>query len=177
MTTVELIAQHQQQLIEAEQLAAALNSEWEQAARSGANCEAIEDKQDNTARLVKRLELRLEQLHLEAEAETEAERINQAAALRDQVIAKYAELFKQHAAIKAQSDKFTVQLNKFNLEAEQLIQIDIRQLQALGGEALPRDVAQTFIGQTIDGTAFDTAWRTTQHMAAHGLESAAYQVR
>ena len=29
MTTAELIAQHQQQLIEAEQLAVVLNAEWE----------------------------------------------------------------------------------------------------------------------------------------------------
>lgn len=177
MTTAELIAQHQQQLIEAEQLVAALNSEWEQAARAGANCEIIEDKQDNTARLVKRLELRLEQLHLEAEAETEAERINQAAALRDQVIAKYAELFKQHAAIKAQADKFTALLVKFNQEAEQVVQTDIRQLKALGGEALPREVAHTFIGHTYDDRAFTDAFRVAQHMTASGLESGAYQVK
>lgn len=177
MTTQQLIEQHDNQLAEAQQLAAALNSEWEQAARSGANCEAIEDRQEATAKLCRRLELRIEQLHLEAVAEAEQLRVSQASELRDKIIGKYGDLTKQHAAIKAQADKFTALLVKFNQEAEQVIQTDIRKLKQLGGEALPREVAHSFIGHTYDPRAFDEAWRTTQHFAASGLESGAYQVR
>ena len=63
MTTVELIEQHKKQLKEAEALADALGIEWEQGARSGADVCEIEDRIDHTARLVKRLSLRLETLN------------------------------------------------------------------------------------------------------------------
>lgn len=177
MSTIELIASHQQQITEAEQLATALIAEWEKAARSGDNCEAIEDKQESTAKLIRRLELRIEQLHIEAANEAEAERISQAAELRDKIIAKYADMAKQYASIKAQSDKLMVLLVNFNQDAEQVVQGDIRQLKALGGESLGREVSQTFVGHAYDVRAFNDAWRIAQHNAASGLESGAYQVR
>lgn len=177
MNTQQLIEQHDNQLAEAIQLAEALTAEWEHAARSGANCEAIEDKQEGTAKLIRRLELRIEQLHLEAVAEAEQLRANQAAELRDKIIGKYGDLFKQHNAIKAAVDKLTATMAKFNLEAQQVTEVDIRQLKQLGGEALPREVAQTFIGHTYDTRAFEEAWRGVQYLAASGLESGAYQVK
>ena len=63
MNTPELIANHTQQLTEAEALSDALGIEWEQGARSGADVTEIEDRIDVTARLVKRLSLRLETLN------------------------------------------------------------------------------------------------------------------
>lgn len=177
MNTAELIEQHKQQLAEAQQLAGALNSEWEQAARSGSNCEAIEDKQEGTARLIKRLELRIEQLHIEAANEAEADRISQAGALRDQVIDKYGDLAKQYAAIKVAAGKLQAQMEKFNQEAAEVIEGDIRKLKQLGGEALPRDVAQILLGAELDVRAFNDAWRGAHYLAASGLESGAYQVR
>ena len=177
MNTAELIAQHAQQLSEAQQLAGALNSEWEQAARSGSNCEAIEDKQENTARLIKRLELRIEQLHIEAANEAEADRISQAGALRDQVICKYGDLAKQYVAIKVAAGKLQAQMEKFNQDAAAVIEGDIRKLKQLGGEALPREVSQILLGQALDVREFDSAWRGAHYMASSGLESGAYQIR
>lgn len=177
MTTAELIAQHQQQLIEAEQLAVVLNAEWETLARSGKPCEAVEEKQDNTARLIRRLELRLEQLHLEAEAETEQARIYQAAELRDQIIGKYQAAAKDYAAIKIASGKLQAQLEKFNQGATEVLEIDIRRLKQLGGDALPREIAQVLLGQSLDVRGFEEAWRNAHYLAGSGLEAGAYQIR
>ena len=63
MNTPELIELHKKQLSEAEALSDALGIEWEQGARSGADVTEIEDRIDVTARLVKRLSLRLETLN------------------------------------------------------------------------------------------------------------------
>ncbi|WLH13422.1 hypothetical protein PSH58_03385 [Pseudomonas hefeiensis] len=62
MSTVELIASHEQQLIDAELLLASLNEQWESACRAGEDVAALEDQIDTTARLTKRLSLRLEAL-------------------------------------------------------------------------------------------------------------------
>ena len=62
MSTVELIASHEQQLIDAELLLATLNEQWETACRAGEDVAALEDRIDASARLTKRLSLRLEAL-------------------------------------------------------------------------------------------------------------------
>jgi hypothetical protein len=177
MTTAQLIEQHKQQLLEAEQLTAVLNAEWEAQARAGKPCEDIEDRQESTAKLCKRLELRLEQLHLEAEAETEAERISQAAALRDQIIAKYQGAAKHYTAIKAQATKLQRELETFNRAVAELSEVDVRRLKALGGQQLPRDVSQILTHEGFDARDFDIAWRDAHHLARHGLEQAAYLLR
>lgn len=176
MTTVELIEQHKQQLTGAEALADALGIEWEQGARSGADVSEIEDRIDHTARVVKRLSLRLEALDEQLAYETEQDRISRAGVLRDQVISKYEALALDYDKIKAAADKLTGQLERFNKQATEVAEVDIRRLKQLGSSPLPHEVAHIFIGQTFDSLAFDDAWRTTHHMAAHGLESATYLV-
>ena len=176
MNTPELIASHTQQLTEAEALADALGIEWEQGARSGADVSEIEDRIDHTARLVKRLSLRLETLEDQLAYETEQDRISRAAALRDQVISKYEALALDYSKIKAAADKLTAQLERFNQQGIEVAEVDIRQLKQLGGSPLPREIAGIFVGNVFDSLAFDDAWRSAHHMAAHGLESAAYIV-
>ena len=176
MTTVELIEQHKKQLNEAEALADALGIEWEQGARSGADVCEIEDRIDHTARLVKRLSLRLETLNDQLIYEAEQDRISRAAALRDQVISKYEALAEDYSKIKAAADKLTGQLERFNKQGIEVAEVDIRRLKQLGGSPLPRGIASIFVGNIFESKAFDDAWRTAHHMAVHGLESATYLI-
>lgn len=176
MNTPELIASHKQQLTEAEALSDSLGIEWEQGARSGADVSDIEDRIDHTARVVKRLSLRLEALEDQLAYETEQDRISRAGALRDQVISKYEALAVDYSKIKAAADKLTAQLERFNQQGIEVAEVDIRRLKQLGGSPLPHEVARIFVGHTFDSLAFDDAWRTAHHMAGHGLESAAYIV-
>ena len=176
MNTPELIELHKKQLSEAEALSDALGIEWEQGARSGADVTEIEDRIDVTARLVKRLSLRLETLEDQLAYETEQDRISRAGALRDQVITKYEALAVDYSKIKAAADKLTAQLERFNQQGIEVAEVDIRRLKQLGGSPLPHEVARIFVGHTFDSLAFDDAWRTAHHMAGHGLESAAYIV-
>lgn len=176
MNTPELIASHTQQLTEAEALADALGIEWEQGARSGADVSEIEDRIDHTARLVKRLSLRLETLEDQLATEADQDRANRAAVLREQVITKYEALAVDYSKIKAAADKLTAQLERFNQQGIEVAEVDIRQLKQLGGVPLPREIASIFVGHVFDANAFDTALRTTNYMATHGLESAAYIV-
>lgn len=175
-TTMELIEQHKQRLTEAEALSDALGIEWEQGARSGADVSEIEDRIDVTARLVKRLSLRLETLEDQLAREVDQDRANRAAALRDQVISKYQTLAADYSKIKAAADKLTAQLERFNQQGIEVAEVDIRRLKQLGGSPLPHEVASIFVSHTFDSLAFDDAWRSAHHMAAHGLESAAYIV-
>ena len=176
MNTPELIASHKQQLTEAEALSDALGIEWEQGARSGADVSEIEDRIDATARLVKRLSLRLEALDEQLATEVDQDRASRAAVLRDQVIGKYEALASDYAKVKTAADKLTAQLERFNQQAIEVTEVDIRQLKQLGGVPLPREIAGIFVGHVIDANAFNGAWRTAQHMAEHGLESATYIV-
>lgn len=176
MNTPELIASHKQQLSEAEALADALGIEWEQGARSGADVAQIEDRIDVTARLVKRLSLRLEALDDQLATEVDQDRASRAAVLRDQVISKYQTLAADYSKIKASADKLTAQLERFNQQGIEVAEVDIRQLKQLGGSPLPREIASIFVGHVFDANAFDTAWRTAHHMASHGLENATYIV-
>lgn len=176
MNTPELIASHKQQLTEAEALAEALGIEWEQGARSGADVSEIEDRIDHTARVVKRLSLRLEALDEQLATEADQDRANRAVVLRDQVISKYEALAVDYSKIKAAADKLTAQLERFNQQGIEVAEVDIRQLKQLGGVPLPREIASIFVGHVFDANAFDTAWRTAHHMAVHGLESATYIV-
>ena len=176
MNTPELIASHTQQLTEAEALSDALGIEWEQGARSGADVSEIEDRIDHTARLVKRLSLRLETLEDQLATEADQDRASRAAVLRDQVISKYQALAADYSKIKAAADKLTAQLERFNQQGIEVAEVDIRQLKQLGGVPLPREIASIFVGNVFDPSAFDNAWRTAHHMATHGLESAAYIV-
>lgn len=175
-TTIELIASHKQQLTEAEALSDSLGIEWEKGARSGADVSEVEDRIDVTARLVKRLSLRLETLNDQLIYEAEQDRISRAGALRDQVISKYEALAVDYSKIKAAADKLTAQLERFNQQGIEVAEVDIRRLKQLGGSPLPHEVARIFVGHTFDSLAFDDAWRTAHHMAGHGLESAAYIV-
>ena len=175
-TTIELISSHKQQLTEAEALSDSLGIEWEKGARNGADVSEVEDRIDATARLVKRLSLRLETLNDQLVYEAEQDRISRAAALRDQVISKYQALAADYSKIKAAADKLTGQLERFNQQGIEVAEVDVRRLKELGGLSLPHEVASIFVGHTFDSLAFDDAWRTTHHMASHGLESAAYIV-
>lgn len=176
MNTPELIASHKQQLSEAEALSDALGIEWEQGARSGADVSEIEDRIDHTARVVKRLSLRLEALDEQLVYEAEQDRISRAGVLRDQVISKFQTLAADYSKIKAAADKLTAQLERFNQQGIEVAEVDIRQLKQLGGSPLPREIAGIFVGHTFDSLAFDNAWRSAHHMAAHGLENATYIV-
>ena len=176
MNTPELIASHTQQLIDAELLLASLNEQWESACRPGDDVAALEDRIDTTARLTKRLALRLEALDDQLATEVDQDRASRAAALRDQVISKYEALALDYSKIKAAADKLTAQLERFNQRGIEVAEVDIRQLKQLGGVPLPREIASIFVGHVFDANAFDTAWRSAHHMAAHGLESAAYIV-
>jgi uncharacterized protein YydD (DUF2326 family) len=177
MNTTELITQHTQQLAEAEQLAVALLAEWEQAARSGSNCEALEERQDNTARLAKRLELRIGALMDQLQDEAEAQRLADGIALRAQVIEKYQTAAQDYAAIKKTADKLLSQLAAFNRAGNELAEVDLRQLKKLGAEPLPREVSQILTHSGYDGRAFDFAWMSAHHLARHGLEQAAHELR
>lgn len=176
MNTPELIASHKQQLTEAEALSDSLGIEWEQGARSGADVSDIEDRIDVTARLVKRLSLRLETLNDQLAYEADQDRISRAGVLREQVISKYEALAVDYAKIKASADKLTAQLERFNQQGIEVAEVDIRQLKQLGGVPLPREIASIFVGHVFDANAFETAWRSTHHLAAHGLENATYIV-
>ena len=176
MNTPELIELHKRQLTEAEALADALGIEWEQGARSGADVSEIEDRIDHTARVVKRLSLRLEALDEQLAYEVEQDRISRAVLLRDQVISKYEALALDYSKIKAAADKLTGQLERFNQQGIEVAEVDIRRLKQLGGSPLPHEVASIFVGHTFDSLAFDDAWRTAHHMAVHGLESATYLI-
>ena len=171
MNTPELIASHTQQLIDAELLLASLNEQWESACRPGDDVAALEDRIDTTARLTKRLALRLEALDDQLATEVDQDR-----ASRDQVISKYEALALDYSKIKAAADKLTAQLERFNQQGIEVAEVDIRQLKQLGGSPLPREIAGIFVGNVFDSLAFDDAWRSAHHMAAHGLESAAYIV-
>ncbi|RON17366.1 hypothetical protein [Pseudomonas frederiksbergensis] len=176
MNTPELIELHKRQLSEAEALSDSLSIEWEKGARSGADVTEIEDRIDATARLVKRLSLRLETLEDQLATEVEQDRVRRAAVLRDQVISKYETLALDYSKIKAAADKLTAQLERFNQQGIEVAEVDIRQLKRLGGSPLPRDISSIFVGNVFDANAFDDAWRTAHHMAVHGLENAAYIV-
>lgn len=176
MNTPELIASHKQQLTEAEALSDSLGIEWEVGARSGADVSEIEDRIDHTARLVKRLSLRLETLEDQLATEADQDRANRAAVLRDQVISKYQTLAADYSKIKSAADKLTAQLERFNQQGIEVAEVDIRQLKQLGGSPLPREIAGIFVGHTFDSLAFDDAWRSAHHMASHGLENATYIV-
>ena len=176
MNTHELIASHNQQLIDAELLLASLNEQWELACRAGEDVAVLEDQIDTTARLTKRLALRLEALDEQLAYEVEHDRISRAAALRDQVISKYEALAEDYSKIKAAADKLTGQLERFNKQGIEVAEMDIRRLKQLGGSPLPRGIASIFVGNIFESKAFDDAWRTAHHMASHGLESAAYIV-
>ena len=101
MSAVELIAQHEQQLIDAELLLATLNEQWETACRAGEDVAALEDQIDATARLTKRLNLRLEALHLQAEVEAQQEKVDTATTQAADAIAAIERLVNHRKAISA----------------------------------------------------------------------------
>ena len=122
MSAVELIAQHEQQLIDAELLLASLNEQWESACRAGEDVAALEDQIDTTARLTKRLNLRLEALHLQAEVEAQQAKVDTATAQVADAIAAIERLVNHRKAIsalvaklkqliEAHSDEFTKAFN------------------------------------------------------------------
>ena len=78
MSTVELIASHEQQLIDAELLLASLNEQWESACRAGDEVAVLEDQIDSTARLTKRLSLRMEALQDQQVSEVAQARVDAA---------------------------------------------------------------------------------------------------
>ena len=101
MSAVELIAQHEQQLIDAELLLASLNEQWESACRAGEDVAALEDQIDSTARLTKRLNLRLEALHLQAEVEVQQAKVDKANEQASDAIAAIERLVNHRKAISA----------------------------------------------------------------------------
>ena len=101
MSAVELIAQHEQQLIDAELLLANLNNQWEAACRAGEDVEALEDQIDTTARLTKRLNLRLEALHLQAEVEAQQAKVDKGNEQAADAIAAIERLVNHRKAISA----------------------------------------------------------------------------
>ena len=101
MSAVELIAQHEQQLIAAELLLASLNEQWESACRAGEEVAELEDEIDTTARLTKRLNLRLEALHLQAEVEAQQEKVDTATTQAADAIAAIERLVNHRKAISA----------------------------------------------------------------------------
>ena len=101
MSTVELIASHEQQLIDAELLLANLNNQWEAACRAGEDVEALEDQIDTTARLTKRLNLRLEALHLQAEVEAQQAKVDKGNEQASDAIAAIERLVNHRKAISA----------------------------------------------------------------------------
>lgn len=101
MSTVELIASHEQQLIDAELLLANLNNQWEAACRAGEDVEALEDQIDTTARLTKRLNLRLEALHLQAEVEAQQAKVDKGNEQAADAIAAIERLVNHRKAISA----------------------------------------------------------------------------
>lgn len=122
MSAVELIAQHEQQLIDAELLLASLNEQWESACRAGEDVAALEDQIDSTARLTKRLNLRLEALHLQAEVEVQQAKVDKANEQASDAIAAIERLVNHRKAIsalvaklkpliEAHTDEFTLAFN------------------------------------------------------------------
>ena len=101
MSAVELIAQHEQQLIDAELLLATLNEQWETACRAGEDVAALEDQIDATARLTKRLNLRLEALHLQAEVEAQQAKVDKGNEQAADAIAAIERLVNHRKAISA----------------------------------------------------------------------------
>ena len=101
MSAVELIAQHEQQLIAAELLLASLNEQWESACRAGEEVAELEGEIDTTARLTKRLNLRLEALHLQAEVEAQQEKVDTATTQAADAIAAIERLVNHRKAISA----------------------------------------------------------------------------
>ena len=126
MSAVELIAQHEQQLIDAELLLATLNEQWETACRAGEDVAALEDQIDATARLTKRLNLRLEALHLQAKVEDQQAKVDKGNEQAADAIAAIERLVNHRKAIsslvaklkpliEAHTDEFT---NAFNSAQE-----------------------------------------------------------
>lgn len=122
MSTVELIVSHEQQLIDAELLLASLNEQWESACRAGEDVAALEDQIDSTARLTKRLNLRLEALHLQAEVEVQQAKVDKANEQASDAIAAIERLVNHRKAIsalvaklkpliEAHTDEFTLVFN------------------------------------------------------------------
>ena len=122
MSAVELIAQHEQQLIDAELLLATLNEQWETACRAGEDVAALEDQIDATARLTKRLNLRLEALHLQAKVEDQQAKVDKGNEQAADAIAAIERLVNHRKAIsslvaklkpliEAHTDEFTKAFN------------------------------------------------------------------
>ena len=153
---------HQQQQ-NAEQLAQ-VTAQWSEAARTGADCDELEQLIERCNLVSKRLVLRREALEQQLAADIDARRLADIEHVTDECNAIAAGIAQQYSAISAQSDKLAAMFDKV-LADGQAIHGKVHELMLLGADEVPAEIC-----------ALDLAGFTTNEKAGafHHKQNAVY---
>lgn len=152
----------QQQKDNAAQLAQ-VTSQWSEAARTGADCEELEQLIERCNLVSKRLVLRREALEQQLAADVDARRVADVERVTDECNAIAAGIAQQYKAISAQSDKLAGMFDKV-LADGQTIYNKIHELMLLEADEVPAEIR-----------ALDLAFTTNEKAGAfHHKQNAVY---
>lgn len=127
-----------QQTDNAAQLAQ-VTAQWSEAARTGADCEELEQLIERCNLVSKRLVLRREALEQQQQADAEQVRLADVERVTDECNAIAAGIAQQYKAISAQSDKLAAMFDKV-LADGQTIHGKVHELMLLGADEVPAEI-------------------------------------
>ena len=141
----------QQQKDNAAQLAQ-VTAQWSEAARTGADCEALEQLIERCNLVSKRLVLRREALEQQQQADIEQVRVADVERVTDECNAIAAGIAQQYKAISGQSDKLAGMFDKV-LADGQAIHNKVHELMLLGADEVPAEIRALSLGFTTNEKA------------------------
>lgn len=137
--TQQLLAEcEQQQKDNAAQLAQ-VTAQWSEAARTGADCEELEQLIERCNLVSKRLVLRREVLEQQQQADIEQARVADVERVTDECNAIAAGIAQQYKAISAQSDKLAGMFDKV-LADGQAVHNKVHELMLLEADEVPAEI-------------------------------------
>ena len=137
--TQQLLAECEQQKKDNAAQLAQVTAQWSEAARTGADCEELEQLIERCNLVSKRLVLRRDALRAQQQADTEQVRLADVQRVTDECNAIAAGIAQQYKAISGQSDKLAAMFDKV-LADGQAIHGKVHELMLLGADAVPAEI-------------------------------------
>ena len=137
--TEQLLAECKKQQTDNAAQLAQVTAQWSEAARTGADCEELEQLIERCNLVSKRLVLRREALEQQQQADIEQARVADVERVTDECNAIAAGIAQQHKAISAQSDKLAGMFDKV-LADGQAIHNKVHELMLLEADEVPAEI-------------------------------------
>ena len=174
MNTPELIQANNEQLEAARQALELIDKAWEIAARAGEDCAELEQKQDDTARTIRRLELRGEALAEQLAEEQAAAHAAQLEADHAEMNETLARLTKERLKLAQAADALAEQAATHGAAIGQLSE-RLRAHGLAGGQTLEADAVAALMALPLDDGAVAARLRDCKGFAK-GLERVQFDV-